>query len=142
MATDAAVADMAPAHKMDHRENASAASTQTSKRDKRRCLLVDRIAQLDEKIGRGGRDQLYREQLQRIQIDTNLVMRVDPYADRPLDGFEEDEQKLWKMPVGGEHHGGPPRSLLEMAGPRFRDWIQEIQDLVEARDFALTKYKV
>lgn len=86
----------------------------------------------------------YREQLQKIQIDTNLVMRLDPYTDRPLDFLGPDrhsrDKELNRDPDPDGRGGG--RGLLEMAGPTFQQWIQEIEDLVEERDSELTKQKV
>ncbi|KAK4166121.1 Sds3-like-domain-containing protein [Cladorrhinum sp. PSN259] len=113
------------------------AQASQSKREKRRQLINDRVSQLGDSWTKN-KDQAFREQLTRIQMDTSLVMRVDPYADRPLDSFEEDEQSL-------QHSNGDTnpakRTYLEMAGPRFFDWMISIQDLVEQRDYALTKYK-
>ncbi|KAK0706542.1 Sds3-like-domain-containing protein [Lasiosphaeria miniovina] len=135
--TDAAMAE-APPHRPDRRLNGSPAPTQ-SKRDKRRNMLTERLAVLSEKFGKD-RDQAFREQLQKIQIDTNLVMRMDPYVDRPMDGFEEDERRLQQL-NGDSENGSGPRTLLEMAGPHFSQWMEKVQDLVEQRDYALTKYK-
>ncbi|CAK7197704.1 hypothetical protein SEUCBS139899_000352 [Sporothrix eucalyptigena] len=113
-----------------------------SKRDKKRQLLTDRLAALSEKFNRD-RDLTYREQLQKIQIDTNLVMRLDPYADRPLDFLGQDRnsrERDYNRDPDPEGRGGG-RGLLEMAGPTFQQWIQEIEDLVEERDAELTKQK-
>lgn len=126
----------------DRRTNGSPLPAQSqSKRDKRRQMLADRLATLSERMAKD-RDQAFREQLQKIQIDTSLVMRVDPYVDRPLDNFEEDQRKLQQANGDPDGHLGGPRSLLEMAGPKFPQWMETVQDLVEQRDYALTKYKV
>ena len=118
-------------------------SQSQSKRDKKRQLLTDRLAALSDKFGRD-RDMIYREQLQKIQFDTNLVMRLDPYTDRPLDFLGQDrasrERELNRDPDPEGRGGG--RGVLEMAGPTFQQWIQEIEDLVEERDAELTKQKV
>ncbi|KAL2160364.1 hypothetical protein VTH06DRAFT_1537 [Thermothelomyces fergusii] len=110
-----------------------------SKRDKRRQMLADRLASLSDKFNKD-RDQAFREQLHKIQIDTALVMRVDPYVDRPLDSFEQDQQRLAQLNGDGDNHGGP-QTLLDRAGPRFSKWMEKVQDLIEQRDYALTKYK-
>ncbi|KAK0634595.1 Sds3-like-domain-containing protein [Bombardia bombarda] len=139
MAThDSSMADT-PAHRADRRLNGSPPPAAQSKRDKRRNMLVDRLNSLSDKLSKD-RDQSFREQLQKIQIDTSLVMRIDPYVDRPMDDFEEDQQKLRQL--GGDvDSNAAPRTLLEMAGPRFSSWMEKVQDLVEQRDYALTKYK-
>lgn len=118
-----------------------------SKRDKRRQLLADRISTLSEQFARD-RDLSYREKLQTIQIDTNLIMKVDPYADRPLD-FLAPTRREREQAVGldaadqdGQGGQGGTRSLLEMAGPTFHEWYQRVEDLVEERDYELAKQKV
>ncbi|CCC07336.1 unnamed protein product [Sordaria macrospora k-hell] len=138
--TDVTMAD-APSGRPDRRSIASPPPGQSqsqSKRDKRRQMLAERIATLSEKWSKE-RDQTFREQLQKIQIDTSLVMRVDPYVDRPLDSFEEDQRRLNQL--NGTDPDGVPRSLLDMAGPKFAKWMEKVQDLAEQRDYALTKYK-
>ncbi|OAA67165.1 deacetylase complex subunit [Niveomyces insectorum RCEF 264] len=127
--------------RVDRRANASPGPSQ-SKRDKKRQLLTDRLTALSEKFSRD-RDMTYREQLQKIQIDTNLVMRLDPYADKPLDFLGQDRQsreREFNKDPDPEGRGGG-RGLLDMAGPTFQQWIQEVEDLVEERDSELTKQK-
>ncbi|KAL1841398.1 hypothetical protein VTJ49DRAFT_7075 [Mycothermus thermophilus] len=137
MATaDIAMAD-AFTHRPDRRVNGSPPPAQ-SKRDKRRQMLADRLASLSDKLGKD-RDQAFRDQLHRIQIDTTLVMRVDPYVDRPLDNFEADQQRLNQLNGDDPDHGA--QTLLDRAGPRFNKWMEKVQDLMEQRDYALTKYK-
>lgn len=139
MATaDVTMAD-APGFRADRRVNGSPPPTQ-SKRDKRRQMLVDRLAALSDKMSKS-QDQAFREQLHKIQIDTTLVMRVDPYLDRPLDSFEQDQLRLQALNGDGDGHSGP-QTLLDRAGPRFAQWMEKVQDLVEQRDYELTKYKV
>jgi hypothetical protein len=136
--TEATMAD-APALRPDRRVNGSPPPTQ-SKRDKRRQMLADRLASLSDKFSKD-KDQAFREQLHKIQIDTTLVMRVDPYVARPLDGFEQDQQRIQQYNGDLDGESGP-QTLLERAGPRFSKWMEKVQDLVEQRDYALTKYKV
>ncbi|KAH6847907.1 Sds3-like-domain-containing protein [Chaetomium sp. MPI-CAGE-AT-0009] len=135
--TEATMAD-APAYRPDRRVNGSPPPAQ-SKRDKRRQLLADRLASLSDKFSKD-KDQAFREQLHKIQIDTTLVMRVDPYVDRPLDNFEQDQQRLHQHNGDGDGQSGS-QTLLDRAGPRFAQWMEKVQDLVEQRDYALTKYK-
>lgn len=108
-----------------------------SKRERKRQLLHDRLQQMSENFSRG-RDSAYREQLQKIQLDTNLIMRVDPYCERPLEALDLEQTDL---PLGNTDPA-TARTLLEMAGPRFRDFVHDIEDLVEERDYEITKQKV
>lgn len=107
-----------------------------SKRERKRQLLQDRLQQMTENFTRG-RDNAYREQLQKIQLDTTLIMRVDPYSDRPLEALENQN-------IAPLQNADPStaRTLLEMAGPRFKEWMQDIEDLVEERDYEMTKHQV
>ncbi|CAK7267830.1 hypothetical protein SEPCBS57363_002789 [Sporothrix epigloea] len=128
--------------RIDRRATSPGLTQSQSKRDKKRQLLTDRLAALSEKFNRD-RDMTYREQLQKIQIDTNLVMRLDPYADRPLDFLGHDRntrERDYNRDPDPEGRGGG-RGLLEMAGPTFQQWIQEIEDLLEERDAEVTKQK-
>ncbi|KAH7040158.1 Sds3-like-domain-containing protein [Microdochium trichocladiopsis] len=107
-----------------------------SKRDKKRQLLNERLTLLDDQFSRD-RDRHYREELQKIQIDVSLVGRVDPYADRPLDAIERSYRELSQQTSSN----GANRSLLDMAGPSFQEWVHEIEDLVEHRDYELVTQK-
>lgn len=139
MATnEVSMVDGPAAGRPDRRANNS--PTLLSKRDKKRQMLIDRLAALGDKFGLD-RDRAYREQLQKIQVDTNLVMRVDAHAERPLDALDDEHLQLSRANSEANNHPGP-RTLLEMAGPRFQDWIVNVQDLVEERDYYLTKYTV
>lgn len=109
-----------------------------SKRERKRQLLQDRLQQMNESFSRG-RDSAYREQLQKIQLDTNLIMRVDPYCERPLEALDLEQTDPALL---GNTDPATARTLLEMAGPRFRDFVHDIEDLVEERDYEITKQKV
>ncbi|KAI1631002.1 Sds3-like-domain-containing protein [Biscogniauxia mediterranea] len=110
-----------------------------SKRDKKRQVLNDRLSILAEQFSRD-KDRHYREELQKIQVDVNLVGRVDPYADRPLDEIDREYRELSQATNGGNNNTNN-RSLLEMAGPTFQEWIHQVEDLVENRDYEMTAQK-
>lgn len=115
-----------------------------SKRDKKRQALSDRLNALSEQFNRD-KDRHYREELQKIQVDVNLVSRVDPYADRPLDEIDRERREREPAPAtNGTNNGtgAPHRTLLEMAGPTFQEWIREVEDLLETRDYDMTAQKV
>ncbi|KAI1471330.1 Sds3-like-domain-containing protein [Daldinia caldariorum] len=117
-----------------------------SKRDKRRQTVNDRLAVLADKFSRD-KDKHYRDELHKIQIDVNLVGRVDPYADRPLDAIDREYREI-QQATNAQHaanstsNGSPKRSLLEMAGPTFSEWVHQIEDLVEHRDYEITSHKM
>lgn len=116
-----------------------------SKRDKRRQVVNDRLAVLADKFSRD-KDKHYRDELHKIQIDVNLVGRVDPYADRPLDAIDREYREIQhatnaQQTANASSNGSPKRSLLEMAGPTFSEWVHQIEDLVEHRDYEMTSHK-
>ncbi|KAF3071184.1 putative deacetylase complex subunit protein [Daldinia childiae] len=117
-----------------------------SKRDKRRQVVNDRLAVLADKFSRD-KDKHYRDELHKIQIDVNLVGRVDPYADRPLDAIDREYREIQhatnaQQTTNVSSNGSPKRSLLEMAGPTFSEWVHQIEDLVEHRDYEMTSHKI
>ncbi|KAI1825762.1 Sds3-like-domain-containing protein [Xylaria intraflava] len=114
-----------------------------SKKDKKRQAVNDRLSALSEQLSRD-KDRHYREELQKIQVDVNLVSRVDPYADRPLDEIDRErrERELSQATNGANKStSASQRSLLEMAGPTFQEWVHEVEDLVETRDYDMTTQK-
>ncbi|KAI1065473.1 hypothetical protein NW752_004076 [Fusarium irregulare] len=110
-----------------------------SKRDRKRQALMERLSSMTDKFHRE-RDMTYRDQLQKIQFDINLVQRFDPYDPKILQVIAELQREHTNTqgpPVNAED----ARSLLDMAGIRFSDFMAEIEDLVEIRDFQLTQSK-
>ncbi|CAM1504172.1 Fc.00g017630.m01.CDS01 [Cosmosporella sp. VM-42] len=135
-ASDAAV-PAALSGRADRRSPPPAASV--SKRDRKRQALMERLTSMTDKFQRE-RDMTYRDQLQKIQFDANLVQRFDPYDPKVLEVISEmqkEHKTIQGIPVNAEN----ARSLLEMAGIKFSDFIEEVEDLVEIRDFNLAQSK-
>ena len=123
-----------------HAQAGSSRRGEQSKREKKRQLLNDRLSVLVEKFDRD-RDMTYRDQLQKIQVDTRLVQRVDPFSDDAPELVAELREEHKDYP----HQNilsDSARSLLDMAGPKFQDWAQAIADLHERRDYQLTRQHV
>ncbi|KAH8677310.1 Sds3-like-domain-containing protein [Xylariales sp. PMI_506] len=110
-----------------------------SKRERKKQAIYEKLAILSEQMSRD-RDRSYREELQKIQVDVNLVARVDPYVDRPLDEIEREIRELSRASSNGPDR--PNRTLLEMAGPSFQEWVEQIKDLLETRDYEMTCQKL
>lgn len=133
MATSDAVMSSATGAKGD-------APASQSKRDRKRQMLVDRLASMSDRFQRE-KDLTYRDQLQKIQLDTNLVQRFDPYSPKALDiiaDLQREHDQIQGTPVQAEN----ARSLLDMAGLNFHNFLSEMEDLIEIRDFQLTQSKV
>ncbi|KAF5699862.1 nif-specific regulatory [Fusarium mundagurra] len=130
----AALANMA--NRSDRRSPAPASQ---SKRDRKRQALIERLSSMTDKFHRE-RDMTYRDQLQKIQFDINLVQRFDPYDPKVLEVISE-LQKEHTNTQGPPVNAEDARSLLDMAGIRFSDFVDEVEDLVEIRDFQLAQSK-
>ena len=101
---------------------------------------MDRLSTMNDKFQRE-RDLTYRDQLQKIQFDTNLVQRFDPYDPQALSMIGElrkEQTQVQGLPVNAEG----ARSLIDMAGTNFSDFIGQIEDLIEHRDYQLAQSKV
>lgn len=138
MASEAAVPSAAGG-KVDGRRSPTTTNAQ-SKRDRRRQNLIDRIAAMNDTFQQQ-KDLTYRDQLQKIHSDTILVQRFDPYDTQALEKIAELQAEHRQTQGPGVHAEGA-RSLLDMAGIRFTDFMEEIEDLIEVRDFQLTQSKV
>ncbi|KAF6834978.1 deacetylase complex subunit [Colletotrichum plurivorum] len=110
-----------------------------SKRDRKRQVLADKINSLQEKFNRD-RDHGYRDQLQKVQLDTNLVQRIDPYDSEDVLRVIASLRREHDETQPPEPLADNNRTLLQMAGPKFEDFVQGIEDLVEYRDFHLLQH--
>jgi len=137
MAANEAAALTNMANRSDRRSPAPASQ---SKRDRKRQALIERLSSMTDKFHRE-RDMTYRDQLQKIQFDINLVQRFDPYDPKVLEVISE-LQKEHTNTQGPPVNAEDARSLLDMAGIRFSDFVDEVEDLVEIRDFQLAQSKV
>ncbi|GAO16228.1 hypothetical protein UVI_02000110 [Ustilaginoidea virens] len=110
-----------------------------SKRDRKRQALMDRLSSMTDKFQRE-QDLTYRDQLQKIQYEIGLVQRFDPYHPNALEVAAE-LQKEHRQTQEPAVHAENARSLMDMAGIKFPNFIDEIEDLIEIRDFQLTQSK-
>ncbi|KAM0516074.1 hypothetical protein ACHAPE_005697 [Trichoderma viride] len=122
--------------KLDRRSPGPASQ---SKRDRKRQALIERLSVMNDKLQRD-RDLTYRDQLQKIQYEVGLVQRFDPYASNALEKAAELLQEH-RQAQGPPVHADGARSLMDMAGIRFPDFIDEVEDLIEIRDFQLVQSK-
>ncbi|KAH6607977.1 hypothetical protein Trco_004290 [Trichoderma cornu-damae] len=117
----------------------SPAAASQSKRDRKRQALIERLSAMNDKLQRD-RDLTYRDQLQKIQYEVGLVQRFDPYGPNALEKAAELLQEH-RQAQGPPVHADGARSLMDMAGIRFPDFIDEVEDLIEIRDFQLVQSK-
>ena len=126
--------------RIDRHQSASPPQ-QLSKRDKRRTMLADRLAEITMQFS-ANRDAHYREQLQGIQIDMNLIMEADAQRGTALPDSADDIESL----VHDNIRSSMMKSIGPIPPPRagrlYANFAKEINDAIEARDAALTMHKV
>lgn len=86
-------------------------------------------------------DLTYRDQLQKIQFELNLVQRFDPYDPSALD-IAADLRTEHEKVLGPLVNADNARSMIDMAGIRFPEFLDDLEDLIELRDFQLAQSKV
>jgi hypothetical protein len=130
---------LGPSFKME-RHHTNSPPQQLSKRDKRRTLLADRLEEITRHFSQN-RDIHYREQLQALQIDMNLIMEADAHGKEPLpsspgsiEALVEENIKALRKAVAAN----PP----SRAGKLYAAFAKEINDAIEERDAALTMHMV
>lgn len=136
MATSDPAAASALGGKADRRSPPAASQ---SKRDRKRQALMERLSSMSDKFQRE-QDLTYRDQLQKIQFELNLVQRFDPYEENPLDAADE-LRKEHKQILGPMANSESARSMIDLAGIRFPEFMDDLEDLVEIRDFQLAQSK-
>jgi hypothetical protein len=103
-------------------------------------MLADRLEEITRHFSQN-RDIHYREQLQALQIDVNLIMEAKAHGNEPLpntpeeiDALVEENIKTVRKSLGPYP---PPR-----AGKMYADFAKEVNDAMEERDAALTMHMV
>ena len=112
-----------------------------SKRDKRRTLLAEKLQDLTSAFSQN-RDSYYRQQLQAIQADINLIMQADPYQDQPLDDSADDITKLLNDLMSGNPHSTVNGELAATCGSRYARFVEQVNNAIEERDAKLTSLHV
>jgi hypothetical protein len=75
-----------------------------SKRDKRRNLLAEKLADLTSAFSQNC-DSFYRQQLQALQADMNMIMRANPYQPFPLDDLGDSIAEAMSATLAGTAGG-------------------------------------
>ncbi|KAK8255364.1 Sds3-like-domain-containing protein [Phyllosticta capitalensis] len=110
-----------------------------SKRDKRRNMLAEKLADMVAGFSEN-RDQHYRAQIQAVQTDMALIMRADPYLNKPLDDNGEEVAEAIAGTTGGQsaQSGSATGDYIAQVGRFYSEFVNEVNDALEARDISLT----
>ncbi|KAJ8066453.1 hypothetical protein OCU04_005513 [Sclerotinia nivalis] len=123
-------------NKAERQRSNSPPPHQLSKRDKRRSMLQDKLAEMTVNFA-SNRDHYYRDQLKGLQIDMNLIQEADVHGKFPLpDGNEVEAlvvDGIKKVKGIAGHHPSA-------AGKEYESFAREINNAMEERDVALTTH--
>ncbi|KAF2765639.1 hypothetical protein EJ03DRAFT_319037 [Teratosphaeria nubilosa] len=118
---------------------ASHAPHPPTKRDVRRNRIMERLQTMIDSFN-SNQHQHYRAQLQAAQVDMTLILRADPYESGPLDDSGAEIQRLVQSTMGQQGIGGDEavqRDFLAMAGKRYADFVEDVNECLEERDTEL-----
>ena len=113
-----------------------------SKRDKRRNAMIERLRDIEDGFA-ANRDFYYRQQLQALQRDANIITYADPYRNQPLEELNDVPNADENAPTNGNriHHNGGAMGSGERqpkAGKWARGFIEQVNNAMEDRDAQLS----
>jgi hypothetical protein len=86
------------------------------------------------------RDSHYRAQVAAVQADMNLIMKADPFSNKPLEDAGAEAAELTASVTGGSIPGAPsPQGdFAAQVGRYYSGFVDGVNDAMEERDVALT----
>ena len=134
---------MGASHRIDRQQSNSPhlQEQQLSKRDKRRTGLANRLAEITAQFS-DNRDVHYRNQLQALQIDINLIGEADAHGDMPLPDSAEAIERLVRDNLQKTLMKAIGANVPLRAGRVYADFAKEINDAMEEKDTLLAMHKV
>lgn len=114
---------------------------QLSKRDKRRTNLANRLQEITAQFS-DNRDVHYRNQLQALQIDINLIGEADAHGDKQLPDSPASIDNLVRDNLQKNLMKAMGANVPLRAGRVYADFAKEINDAMEEKDAMLAMHKV
>ncbi|KAL8645794.1 MAG: hypothetical protein Q9226_007139 [Calogaya cf. arnoldii] len=113
-----------------------------SKRDKRRNALTERLQDIENNFA-GHRDFYYRQQLQALNRDANIITCAAPYRNQPLDELNDILDADENLPINGNRvhqHGETTGNGERHPKPDkwARGFIEQVNNAMEDRDTQLS----
>ncbi|KAL1600445.1 hypothetical protein SLS60_006831 [Paraconiothyrium brasiliense] len=110
-----------------------------SKRDKRRNMLADKLSEMMTSFS-DNRDSHYRAQLAALQADINLILKADPYTNKPLEDAGEEASELITSIMGNNAPTAPSAGTdyVAQCGKYYGRFVDSVNDAIEDRDRDLT----
>ncbi|KAF2001856.1 hypothetical protein P154DRAFT_521339 [Amniculicola lignicola CBS 123094] len=128
-----------PADNLPLGHSATSPQPAVSKRDKRRNMLADKLSDMVASFS-DNRDSHYRAQLAALQADIGLILKADPYANKPLDDSNEEANELISQIMGNNTPTAPSAGTdyVAQVGKHYSRFVECVNDALEDRDFNLT----
>jgi hypothetical protein len=119
--------------------SATSPQPQVSKRDKRRNMLAEKLSEMMVSFS-DNRDSHYRAQLAALQADINLILKADPYANKPLEDAGDEASVLVNSVMGGNVPTAPSAGsdYIAQCGKQYARFVDAVNDAMEERDYNLT----
>jgi hypothetical protein len=115
--------------------SANSPQPQVSKRDKRRNMLAEKLTDMMASFS-DNRDSHYRAQLAALQADISLILKADPYANKPLDEDGEEASELITQIMGPNLPSAPSAGTdyIAQVGKHYSRFVEAVNDAMEERD--------
>lgn len=119
--------------------SAGSPQPQVSKRDKRRNMLADKLSEMMASFS-DNRDSHYRAQLAALQADISLILKADPYTNKPLEDAGEEAAELVTSIMGNSMPTAPSAGTdyVAQCGKYYGRFVDAVNDSIEDRDRDLT----
>ena len=104
--------------------------------------MIERLRDIEGGFAGSG-DSYYRQQLQALQRDVNIITHAEPYRNRPLDELNDILDLDQSAPINGNkghHHRGMVGNgeRQPRAGKWARGFIEQVNNAMEDRDTQLS----
>ena len=102
-------------------------------------MLADRLSEMMASFS-DNRDSHYRAQLAALQADINLILKADPYANKPLADDGEEASELITQIMGNNVPSAPSAGTdyIAQVGKHYARFVEAVNDAMEERDYNLT----
>ncbi|ORY13031.1 Sds3-like-domain-containing protein [Clohesyomyces aquaticus] len=119
--------------------SATSPQPMVSKRDKRRTMLADKLGEMMASFS-DNRDFHYKAQLAALQADFKLILKADPYSNKPLEDGGAEANELIAQVMGTNMPAAPSAATdyIAQVGKHYMRFVEAVNDALEERDFNLT----
>jgi len=102
-------------------------------------MLAEKLSEMMASFS-DNRDSHYRAQLAALQADISLILKADPYTNKPLEDSGEEASELIAQIMGNNVPTAPSAGTDYMAqcGKQYARFVDAVNDAIEERDYNLT----